>query len=107
MEKVYLTNNICLSIQSHISKFIGNKNVSKGLFKETLNFIINQYKYNIKNCLRKDFITRTLIIIIEKYGLNNTPQFIKYEIFKKELDYTISIITGNIKLNAIYNIFCL
>ena len=44
LENIYLTNNIGESIHSNISTFIENKKVSKTLFKETLNFIINHYK---------------------------------------------------------------
>ncbi len=51
--KVFLTNNICESIHSYISKFIKNKSVSKSLLKETINYIINHYKYNLKKCVRR------------------------------------------------------
>lgn len=101
LEKVYITNNICESIHSHISNYIENKKVSKILFKETVNFIINHYKYNLKKCVRRDFITGTLIVIVEKYGLNNTPKFISYEVFLKELEYTISLMTGNEKIKFV------
>ena len=100
LEKVYLTNNICESIHSHISKYIDNKNISKKLFKDTLYYIINHYKYNLRKCIRRVFITRTLIIIIDKYKMNENPQIITYETFKKELEITISIMTDitNIKV---------
>ena len=104
LEKVYLTNNIYESIHSHISNYIENKKVSKTLFKETLNFILNHYKYNLKKCVRGDFITRTLIIIVEKYELNDSPKFISYEIFLKELEYTISLMTGNEKIKMVEEI---
>jgi len=101
LEKVFLTNNICESIHSHISKFIENKNISKILFKDAINYIINHYKYNLKKCIRRDFITRTLIVICEKFNLNETPKIITYDEFKKELEFTISLMTGQVKINAI------
>ena len=42
--------------------------------------------------MKKDFITRTMIIIVEKYNSNNNPKFIDYQTFQKELETTISII---------------
>lgn len=47
----------------------------------------------MKKSVRRDFITRTLIILCEKYDLNNNPKFITFEEFKKELEFTISIMT--------------
>ena len=71
------------------------------MFKEIINYIINHYKYNMKKSVRRDFITRTLIILCEKYDLNNNPKFITFEEFKKELEFTISIMTGNINITVI------
>ncbi len=39
-----------------------------------------------KNIRRKDYITRTIVIIIEKYQLNIKFKFIKYELFNEELE---------------------
>ena len=50
---------------------------------------------------QKNFTTRTLIIICEKYDLNNNPKFITFEEFKKELEFTISLMTGNINITVI------
>ena len=55
----------------------------------------------MKKSVRRDFITRTLIILCEKYDLNNNPKFITFEEFKKELEFTISIMTGNINITVI------
>ena len=101
LEKVYVTNNICETIHSKLSKFLGNKPITKNLFRDTLNYVFNNYAFNNKKIVRKDYITRTIIIIIEKYELNNKPKFITYNEFKKELENTVCIMTGKIKTNSV------
>lgn len=65
------------------------------MFRDTILLTFNQYIYNIKDSLRRDYI------IVEKYNLNDQPNFIENNIFKQELEYTIFIMKGNIKINAI------
>ena len=38
-----------------------------------------------KETIRKDYISRSLIIIIEKYNLNKVSKFIDFSIFNKKL----------------------
>ena len=40
-------------------------------------------------------------MICEKFNLNETPKIITYDEFKKELEFTISLMTGQVKINAI------
>ena len=81
-----------------------NNYISKINFRDRISFILNHYSYNQKEIIRIDYITRTIIIIIEKYYLNNSPIFVKYNIFKEELESTICIMSGNIKLKIIIEI---
>ena len=71
-----MTNNICETIHNKISNFIANKPSSKYTFRDIINFVINEYAYNNNKSIRRDYITRTIIIIIEKYELNSIPIFI-------------------------------
>ncbi len=50
----------------------------------------------MEKCVRRDFITRTLII-----DLYNNPKFIAFKEFKKELEFTISKMTENINITVI------
>ena len=59
---------------------------------------------NTKKCIRKDYITRIIIIIIEKYKLNDTPQIMDYNTFYKETKNTISVMAGNTKLKVVEEI---
>lgn len=70
LNKVYCTNNICESIHSKISNYLGNSKVTKAAFRDTLNFIINEYEYKISNIKRRDYVTITLIYIVLKYQRN-------------------------------------
>ena len=65
---------------------------------------MQNYSIKYNECPRKDYISRTLIIIIEKYRLNEKPMFITYDMFQKELKYTISFMTGYVDLNTVNEI---
>ena len=75
-------------------------------FRETINSIINDYDYdyNLHKCTRRDYITLTLIVKVEKYNLNKKPILIGFNIIKKEIENTISIMTRKIKINVIAQI---
>ena len=105
LDMVYLTNNICESIHAKISKFLPKGPVTKLAFRETINSIINDYSYKIHKCIRRDYITRTLIVLVEKYDLNKNPKFLEFDTLKYEIENTISILTGNINIDIIEEIF--
>lgn len=66
---------------------------------------MNEYTYKIHNIIRRDFITRTLIIIVLKYNLKKTPQFVEFNQIKMEIEKTISLMTGNINQNFVKKLF--
>ena len=76
INKLFFTNNICENIHSKIAKFIPKGNVTKNNFQETIKYILNSYELNNKEIIRKDYITRTLIILIEKLKINIEPKII-------------------------------
>ena len=81
-----------------------NKNANKNIMRDTLNYILNKYYCKNTEIIRKDYITRTMIIILEKYDLNLKPKFIDYDIFKKELKETICAMTGKVNINSVNEI---
>ncbi len=101
LNKLYFTNNICQCIHSKIANHLPNFSVSKKNFIDTIEYILKNYSIHFSDCPRRDYISRTLIIIIEKYNLNDKPMYINYKLFQKELQYTISFMTGYIQLNSI------
>lgn len=101
LNKVYLTNNICETIHQKIAVQLPNCQVTKKVFRDTILHTFNEYIYKTNQFIRRDYITRTLVIITEKYNLNEEPKYIEFKTFKKELEYTISVMTGKIKINAI------
>ena len=104
LDLVYFTNNVCESIHAKIAKFIPNRKITKNVFKDCINYILKNYAFNINNNIRKDYISRTLIIIIQKYNINQEPKFIDYNIFNTEIKKTISIMTKAININEINEI---
>ena len=101
LEKVYFTNNVCESIHGQIAKYIQNRNVSKSLFKDTIIYILNKRFLNFSKIVRRDFVTRSLIILIEKQNLNENPLFINFKELKQKIENTIAIMTGKIDINSI------
>lgn len=104
LNKLFLTNNICESMHGKISMHLPNKNISKNNFRDTINYIFNCYEYKKKEFVRRDYISRTLIILILKYNINDKPFFVNYNIFGEELNNTISIMTRKAKLNVVNEI---
>ena len=101
LNKLYTTNNICESIHGKIANYLSKGKVSKVAFRDTMNFILKEYLYKTKGIVRRDYNTRTIIILIEKFQLNYTPKFIVYKTYQTELQKTVSIMTGKININAI------
>ena len=87
-----------------ISKHLPKGNRTKNNMKDTLNYILNKYYYKSEEIIRSDYITRNIIVIILKYDLNEKPRFIEYNIFRKELKETISVMTGKEKINTVNEI---
>ena len=87
--KIYFTNNIYESIHAKIPKHISESKITKNAFRDTIDYIINDYGFHMSNCIRKDYISRTLILITKKFNLNMNPKIIDFETFNKELKNTI------------------
>ena len=104
LEKIYFTNNICETIHSKISKYLGDNIISKNKFRDTLNFIMNNYSVNFKNNMRRDYVTRTLIILIQKLDLNENYKFIDFDTFNLEFKKTICFMTGKVEINLVNEI---
>ena len=85
LNKFYFTNNVCESIHSKISNLLPKGNVTKNSFRDTMQYILKENIFKVKNSIRKDYITRTLIINIEKYNINDKYFFINYDLFLSEL----------------------
>ena len=80
-----MTNNICESIHGKISNHLPNSSITKAYFKDTISYILKHYSMKNRETIRKDYISRSLIIIIEKYNLNKVSKFIDFSIFNKKL----------------------
>lgn len=97
---LFFTNNICETILNKIANHLPNSRMTKNNFKDTIKYILNTYSFKKNKFVRKDYITRTLIII-EKFNINNEPKFINYDLFKKELELTIGFMTGKENISII------
>jgi hypothetical protein len=74
MGKIYITNNIVESINSKINFYLPKKVTSNIDFVKSLTNLIVKSKFNNNEGKRKDFITRSIIVIINKFNLNTNPK---------------------------------
>lgn len=74
------------------------------MFKDTLKYILKSYYYKKNYIKRRDYITKTCIIVIEKYKNHKEKNIIDHDPLKNELGKTISYMTGKINLNVVNEI---
>lgn len=78
MNKIYFTNNIVENINSKINYYLPKKITNNVDFVNSISKIIINSKFNKNEVIRKDYITRSIISIIKKFKLNETPRWISY-----------------------------
>ena len=90
IEKLYLTNNICESINSKINFYLPKRVTSNYDFVNTLSKVFINNTFDNKTIKRHDYITRTLIKIIQDEKLNYKLNWITFDQFKSKEKYIIS-----------------
>ena len=65
-------------IHQEISNCLPHSTVTKIYFWDALTYILKHYTFKNSETIRKDYITRSIIIMIYKYGSN-----VGYSIIKK------------------------
>ena len=97
MEKLYLTNNIIESLHAKLNYFLPRHVTNQYNFVNAMkNILINDSIINSR-IKRKDFKTKSLIMIIEKEKINEHFKWVTYEQFKLYLKKIIDENTENIK----------
>ena len=94
MEKIYFTNNIVENLNSKIDFYLPKRKTTNVDFINSITNIMINSKFNNKEIVRKDYISRALISIIKKYNLNDNLKWISYADYKQEL---INILNNNVK----------
>ena len=94
MEKIYFTNNLVENLNSKIDFYLPKRKTTNVDFINSITNIMINSKFNNKEIVRKDYISRALISIIKKYNLNDNLKWISYADYKKEL---INILNNNVK----------
>ena len=88
-------------MHTKIAKNISSRAISKTNFRDTIDYILKQYCYKTKQILLRDYITRTSILSIEKYKINENKNPIEYNSFSEEMKKTIAVMTGKTDLSAV------
>ena len=105
MNKIYFTNNTVENINSKINYYLPKKITNNVDFVNSISKIIINSKFTKNEVIRKDYITRSIISIIKKFKLNETPRWISYSDFKLELVNIILNNDDNIKDNDVELLF--
>ena len=85
LQKLYITNNIIESLNSKINSYALTSNPNKINFINSMKNIIINDTIKLSEYKRYDFITKSLLLLIEKENLNNSFKWFSYDIFKKYL----------------------
>ena len=104
IQELFFTNNICESFHSKMANFLPNGPTTKSNFWDILDYVLREYSYKTNQIIRKDYISRTCIIIMEKLEINKTKKPIEYDDFKNELKKTIAYMTGKCNINLVEEI---
>ena len=118
MEKIYMTNNICESLNSHINFYLQKEPTSNADFINIISKRLINSKFTKKDIIRHDYTTRTIIKLINDLKLNDNPRWVKYNeyieahkqiinkyesnLMKQNLDDLINLINGK-DLNKMMN----
>ena len=90
IEKLYLTNNVCESINSKINFYLPKKATSNYDFINALTKVFINNTFDNKTIKRHDYITRALIKIIKDEKLNDKLYWVSFDQFKSKEKYIIS-----------------
>ena len=90
LDKLYLTNNICEAINSRINYYLPKRSANNADFVETLNKFLINHEFKENDIIRHDFVTPSLIYLIEEKNLNNNLKWIKYDEFIESNKYIVN-----------------
>ena len=79
LQKFYTTNNIVESINGKLNLNLLKKSTNNKNFLESINKVIINNSFEKKEIIRHDYITKSLILLIEEYELNKYPKWITCE----------------------------
>lgn len=72
-------------MHSKIANSLSKRTITKTNFRDKLEYILKYYYYKTNQILHRDYITRTCIIMIEKYKINDNTNPIGYDCFFKRI----------------------
>ena len=89
LEKIYLTDNIYEAINSRINYYFPKRSSNNADFIEALNKFLINHSFKEKDIIRNDYVTRSLIYIINEKDLNKKLKWLKYTDFLETLKFII------------------
>ena len=82
LEKLYLTNNITESIHAKLNYFLPRHITNQFNFINSLKNILINNAFKNSDIVRKDYKTKSLLLLIDKENLNENFKWIDYNTFK-------------------------
>ena len=84
LERIYFTNNVIESFNAKINSYLPKKLTSNYDFINSMTkILINTMNIN-ENIIRHDYVSKTLIKLINKYKINEKPKWISYREYIEE-----------------------
>ena len=104
LKKLYLTNNIEESMHSKINFYLGKKSTTNNMFINAVQNIFTSDELKKENLIRYDYVTQTLIALIETLKFNDSLRWISYDQYIKFNSLIIKKIKGDIDSSAEENL---
>ena len=79
MDKFYTTNNIVESINSKLNYYLPKKSTNNIDFLNSIMKLLSNSILNDKNIIRHDYVTRSIILLIEDLKFNDNLKWLNYD----------------------------
>ena len=100
LKKLYLTNNIEESMHSKINYYLDKKSTTNNMFINAVEKIFDSDDLKKENLIRYDYVTQTMIALIENLNINDDLKWISYDQYIEFNSIVIKKIKGDIDSNT-------
>ena len=100
LKKLYLANNIEESMHSKINYYLYKKSTTNNMFINAVEKIFDSDDLKKENLIRYDYVTQTMIALIENLNINDDLKWISYDQYIEFNSIVIKKIKGDIDSNT-------
>jgi len=103
LNKFYTTNNIVESINSKLNYYLPKKSTNNIDFLNSITKLLSNSILNEKNIIRHDYVTRSILLLIEDLNFNDSLKWINYDDLNSYLRKVINKFEKNLNQNEVQN----